>query len=176
MSCGYIIIFRWPTCCTQTSTGQLVVLNKPQTSQLVVVRLQQANLWDSVIKFWPIISHGLAHSISLRFDHQFLTNHNSGFSSDQSGRTVQTSSSDQSRSMVQFTTSKNAASEVTTSKNASSPMTKSVDQWHHCYSNRWPSPQYRVWWSGHLTNDIILPHNTGLMTESFDQWHHYDVI
>ncbi|PLW38729.1 hypothetical protein PCASD_11549 [Puccinia coronata f. sp. avenae] len=40
-----------PTCGTQTSTGQLVVLNKPQTSQLVVLRLQPANLWDSVIKF-----------------------------------------------------------------------------------------------------------------------------
>jgi hypothetical protein len=40
---------------------------------------------------------------------EFLTNQNSGFSSDQSGCIVQTSSSNQSRSMVQFTTSKNAS-------------------------------------------------------------------
>jgi hypothetical protein len=70
----------------------------PLSGQLVVLRFQQANLWDSLITLWPIRTHGSAHSISVikfwpitrrrlvhsilpRFDHQFLTNHKSRLSS-----------------------------------------------------------------------------------------------
>ena len=73
-------------------------MSSPLAGHLVVLRLQPANLWDSlirlwqirnhssehlisVINFWPITRHGSVHSISLRFDHQFLTNHKSRFSS-----------------------------------------------------------------------------------------------
>ena len=99
-------------------TSQLVVL-RLQTGQLMVLRIQMANLWELAVRFWPIRTHGSDHSNSLKFNHQFLTNQNTGFSSDQSGCMVQTSSSDQSQVIVQFTTSKNASSEITTSKNAS---------------------------------------------------------